>query len=515
MFERSSGVLCNISSLPSKFGIGCFSRDAEFFASQIADMGFHYWQVLPITSIGRGNSPYSGISSFAGNYLYINPFELMDLGLLQKDEADAAKHHGQMFLVDYDFARESRKAVLELAFSRIDAALQKQIDEFAKREAYWLDDYALFCAIAEVYGTEWQKWDKDLAARNPQAIARAKEQFAARINYYKFEQFEFYREWFLLKSKINERGVGIIGDLPFYVAPESVDVWANREDFQIDGDFNIKAVAGVPPDAFAAGGQIWGNPLYDIEHMRANGFKWWRKRVSHCLKIYDTLRLDHFRAFYNYFSIPVGEDTAQNGHWEPGAGMELVNLIKADNKNAQIIVEDLGLICEDVIDFIKQTGFPNMKVFQFGFDSTDSAHLPHNYDINSVAYTGTHDNNTTLGWLYSLNERTRGMVLNYCGFTGAGWGAGGPFCESVKAIARTVLASSSILAVIPVQDLLGYGDDTRLNVPGVAEGNWLFRVPYDALHSIDRNFYLDINNTYGRNNFFSAKKVAQSKRHCG
>lgn len=500
MFQRSSGVLLNISSLPSKFGIGCFSYDAEYFASNIADMGFHWWQVLPITSIGDGNSPYSGISSFAGNYLYINPFELMDLGLLTQEEADGAKYHGQMYLVDYEFAKNSRKEVLNKAFSRLNDEIKAKIDNFAKENAYWLEDYALFCAIAEEKGVNWREWDSGLARHEAFAIKMAKSKYAERIYFYKFEQYEFYREWFKLKELINRRSVGIIGDMPYYVALNSVDVWANREQFKISDSLKLEAMAGVPPDAFAAKGQIWGNPLYDIEKMRTDKFSWWRKRVSYCLKLYDALRLDHFRAFYNYFSIPPEDiDTAERGHWEKGAGVELIDFIKKDNKGARIIVEDLGLVTEDVTKFVKKTGFPNMKVFQFGFDTTASAHLPHNYDINCVAYSGTHDNNTTLGWLYNLNHEARQFVLKYCGFSGSGWGAGGPKCESVKAITKTVLASSAILAVIPIQDLLGYGDDTRLNVPGVAEGNWLFRVPYDAIQSIDRNFYLEVNSTYGRN----------------
>ncbi|MDD4839345.1 MAG: 4-alpha-glucanotransferase [Clostridia bacterium] len=507
IFERSAGVLCNISSLPSKFGIGCFSRDAEFFASNIADMGFHWWQVLPITSIGWGNSPYCGISSYAGNNLYINPFELMDFGLINQEEADSAKYHGDMYQVNYEFAKEKRKWILEVAYQHITPKIQVQIDKYSKEEAYWLDDYALFQAVAEEQGTEWWNWEENLAKHEPKAVEKAKKEYEKRIEFYKFEQFEFYREWFALKDKINARGVGIIGDIPFYVATDSVDVWANRDDFQLDENMRPKAIAGVPPDVFAANGQIWGNPLYDIEKMRGNKFSWWRKRISHCLKVYDALRLDHFRAFYNYFSIPPEDkDTAVNGHWEMGAGMELVNYIKKDNKNARIIVEDLGLLTEEVVEFVEETKFPNMKIFQFGFDGTPSTHLPHNYDVNSVAYTGTHDNNTTLGWLYDLNEQARKFVLKYCGATDAGWGAGGPYCQSVKAITKTVIASSSSLAVIPLQDLLGYGGDTRINTPGVAEGNWKFRVPYDAILSIDRNYYLELNNTYGRNTTPFAKK---------
>lgn len=498
-FERAAGVLMPVSALPSPYGIGCFSRDAENFAEMAADMGFSWWQVLPITILGAGNSPYSGSSAHAGNYLFINPHSLAEEGLLTQEEAERAKYGGQPYKVDYAFARENMTGVLHTAFGRINPEIGKKIAEFANKESYWLDDYALFMALAGHYGFDWTKWEKGLAFRDPEALAAARKEFAAEIDYYVFEQYEFYRQWYELKAKVNARGVRIIGDLPFYVATESVDVWTNASDFQLDKDGHPSAVAGVPPDAFAAQGQIWRNCLYDFAAMKKNGYRWWRKRISHCLEMYDALRLDHFRAFYNYFSIPAEDvDTAVNGHWEYGPGQELIDLIRADNPDALFIAEDLGLIDPDCRKFIDGTGIPTMRVFQFAFDGTQSVHLPYFYDRTNVAYSGTHDNNTLLGWLYEMNPDARNFALKYCGFTGPGWGSGGPSCVSTKAILRTIAASSAVLAVFPVQDMLGYGADTRMNIPGTAEGNWEYRLPYELMMTVDRDFFLDVNNTYGR-----------------
>lgn len=488
-----------LTAMPSAYGIGCFSRDVDVFADMAADMGFHWWQILPITLVGAGNSPYSGLSTFAGSPLFINPAGLMEDGLLTPEEAENCKYRGQPYRVDYDFARENTKRFLSVAFGRLTPEWRAKMQEFAQSEKDWLDDYSLYMALVETRGCEWWKWETELALRDPEALAAAREQFRDRVDYYVFEQFEFFRQWNALKKRVNDRGVQIIGDLPFYVATESVDVWANPHEFLLDKNNRPTAVAGVPPDAFAEKGQIWGNCLYDFAAMKKNGYSWWRKRISHCLKLYDALRLDHFRAFYNFFAIPAeDEDTAENGEWRFGPGQELIDLMRKDNPSASFIAEDLGLIDDDCREFIDNSGIPTMRVFQFGFDGTPSVHLPYRYDSHNVAYTGTHDNNTLLGWLYEMNPAARDFALKYCGFTGAGWGSGGPSCASTKAIIRTVVASSAVLAIIPVQDMLGYGEDTRINVPGVAEGNWMFRLPYELMLTVDRDYFLDINNTYGR-----------------
>jgi 4-alpha-glucanotransferase len=498
-FHRSAGILLNVSSLPSEYGIGCFSRDADAFIETAVDMGFHWWQILPVTTLGWGNSPYSGVSTHAGNTLYICPGELVKEGLISSEEAASFKYCGEPFSADYDFARRNSEAYTRLAFSRLDRQKRSAIESFKQKEAYWLEDYALFSALAANHGSDWRKWDKPLKFRDKKALEKARSDYAKEIDFYVFQQYEFYREWFALKERANMRGMQIIGDIPFYVGYDSCDVWANHELFQLDENLDAKLVAGVPPDAFSANGQIWGNCLYDFDAMKKDGYAWWRKRVSHCFELYNALRLDHFRAFYNYFAIPAEDkDTAARGVWLDGPKDELLGLIKNDNPQGVLIAEDLGLIDDACRCYINNCGLPTMRVFQFAFDGGKNPHLPYNYENNCVAYTGTHDNNTTLGWLYELDEPTRSYALKFCGFSGSGWGAGGPYCESVKAVIKTIMASSAGLVVIPFQDLLGYGSDTRMNIPGKAEGNWLYRLPYQQMMNVDRDFYLDIIKMYGR-----------------
>ncbi len=498
-FARSAGMLISVSSFPSPFGIGCFTSDVDLFIDMAVDMGFRWWQLLPITSIGCGNSPYSGLSSYAGNYLYISPAELYNKGLITESELQSARYNGEPYLVDYDFAKQNVLRLLRLAFSRIDNGMCKKIERFRETESYWLDDYALFMALSRDRGTKWWEWESGLADRDAEALNDARQRYKDEIDFYVFEQYEFYSEWFTIKKRANERGIHIIGDLPFYVVADSVDVWANSDDFLLDENHRQTSVAGVPPDGFSSTGQVWGNCLYDFEHMKKDDYKWWRARVSHCLKLYDALRLDHFRAFHSYFSIPAGDGDASRGEWVKGPGCEIPNWFYLDNPNSLLIAEDLGDIDRDCRDFIKSTNIPTMRVFQFGFDGTDSEHLPHYYESDNVAYTGTHDNNTTLGWLFDLNQHARDYALKYCGYEGNAWAAGGPSCASVKAIIKKVISSSAVLAIIPVQDMLGYGVDTRMNVPGVAQGNWRFRLPFESMMTADRDFFLDINNTYGRN----------------
>lgn len=498
-FDRASGILLNVSSLSGEYGIGCFSSDAIQFADMAADMGFHWWQVLPLTMLGAGNSPYCASSTYAGNRLYICPAGLRDDGLLTNEEVDASKYRGEPYRTDYEFAKANADAYLHLAFSRLDGETKKDVESFREDEKDWIEDYALFMVIADENSTAWWKWEDGLKFRDEKALDRVRKEKKDEIDFYIFEQYEFYKQWHSLKEKVNARGVKIIGDLPFYVATDSVDVWANPKDFQLDEDLLPKKIAGVPPDAFSKAGQIWGNCVYDFDAMKKNGYKWWRRRIRHTLRLYDALRLDHFRAFYNYFAIPASDyDTAANGKWEDGPKCDLLDRIKSDNPDALFIAEDLGLIDSECREFIDSLGIPTMRVFEFGFDGTPSAHLPYRYECNTVAYTGTHDNNTLLGWLYELNEGARDYVLKYCGFSGAGWGAGGPECRSTKAIIKTLAMSSSSLLVLPYQDMLGYGGDTRMNVPGVAEGNWTYRLPYHLMSTVDRDFFLGLNSTYGR-----------------
>lgn len=499
-FKRRMGVLMNISSLPSEFGIGCFSKDADTFVDMLVDMGCQCWQVLPISIIGAGNSPYSGLSSFAGNKLYISPLGLMRDGLLSPEEVEGYKYNGQPYNVDYAFAYSNSERYLWQAYSRVDEKLRKEILAFAKKEK-WLKDYALFMHIAKYHSTNWTTWEKGLKEHNSEAIEAYYKKHENDVQFYFFEQYEFFKQWNAVKEKANSRGIKIIGDLPYYVATDSADVWANQKDFALDPKTDLpKYVSGVPGDAFAKDGQVWGNVIYNLKNMKEDEYSFLRSRVKHAFNMYDSLRIDHARALYNYFEIPYGDTTAENGKWKQGPGKELVNLFIKDNSDKEIILEDLGNLDDKCREFLDNTGLPTMRIFQFAFDGTMNIHIPHNYIKNCVAYTGTHDNTTLLDWLYNQNEGARSFALKYCGFSGSGWGIGGRECQSNKAVIKTLIQSSAGMVIIPIQDLLGYGGDTRMNIPGTSEGNWKFRVAYEQMRTIDTGYYYDLNNTYGRIN---------------
>jgi 4-alpha-glucanotransferase len=497
--NRSSGVLLNISSLPGEFGIGDFNNAARYFVQSFLDMGFHWWQVLPITTIGDGNSPYSGISLKAGNYLYIDPYGLMNEGLINQEELEYIKYRDTPYLVNYEHARWAKNHVLRLAYTRFKE--QEALDAFIK-ENNWLIDYALFMCLKEDYkGLCWSEWDRAYKYREEAAIDDYVIKNSDRLYYYYFEQYIFFKQWFAVKNAANEIGLGIIGDIPVYPCYDSVEVWSNPSEYQLDEDLSMKKVAGVPPDYFAEEGQLWRNPLYDYSVMENNGYKTLKDRFRYALRLYDMLRIDHFRGFYQYWAVPAGADSAKDGAWYDGPGIELFRGLMDE----PIIAEDLGCIDEGVRAFLKECGFPGMKVMQFGFMDDDSAHLPHYYQENCIAFTGTHDNDTTLGWIYKLPEDKRNYVLHYCGADQAGWGAGGGDCPSTKAFIKTLIMSSAGLAVVAFQDLCGYGSDTRMNVPGKADGNWRYRATYGALSSLNAQYLLDLNNTYGRNRPFIKK----------
>lgn len=497
--QRSSGVLLNISSLPGEHGIGSFSVDALNFAEYIASMGFHWWQVLPITTIGQGNSPYSGISAFAGNFLYIDITKLT--GLLSAEEIASSKYPGSFYLTDYEFAYTTKRHLLKRAFDRIDAQTKDKIAAFAQKHSHWLEDYCLFMSIREETGAPWAEWQRELKYRQPQALEDARQRLSQAIEYYKFEQYIFFSQWQEIKNGANGYGVKIFGDMPIYVCYDSVDVWAHPEIFQLDADMRPTKVAGVPPDYFAADGQLWGNPLYDYEEMKKSRYEWLINRILHNLQLYDMLRIDHFRGLYKYWAIPKDSASAKEGQWLDGPQMDLWQELKKRSAKVNIVAEDLGCINEDVHKYLEKTGFPGMRVMQFGFDG-DSAnlHLPHNYPKNCVGYTSTHDNDTTLGWLFSLPECEREYALDYVNCEkGGGWAGGGGRSPATLAFIRTLFASSCDIAIVPMQDLCGYGTDTRMNTPGVAENNWRYRTNYTAMESVDRGAIAHLNELYGRN----------------
>lgn len=498
---RSSGVLLNISSLPGEYGIGGFSIDAKNFAEYISSMGFHWWQILPLTSIGKGNSPYSGISAFAGNYLYIDPYSI-EKGLLTEQEIISTKYNGSIYLTNYEYAKKCKKDLLHKAFNRISDDIKNNIEIFRKHHSFWLEDYALFMALTEENDNKpWHEWPSPLKYKEPTAIKEAKERLNGTILFYCFEQYEFFRQWKNLKFFINNFGVNVLGDMPIYVCYDSVDVWAHPEIFQLDKDLIPKKVAGVPPDYFSAEGQLWGNPLFDYTQMKKDNYNWFMQRIIHNLNLYDMLRIDHFRGFYKYWAVPIDSPTAKTGEWLNGPKLGIWKQLNKQIDNPKIIAEDLGIIDAEVHKYLKQTGFSGMRVMQFAFDSdTKNIHLPHNYDKNCVGYTSTHDNDTTLGWLLNLDNATREHALNYVNCDSAkGWAGSGGDCLATKSFIRSLLSSSCNIAIVPMQDLCGYGGDTRMNTPGMPLGNWEYRTNYSAMDSVDTGYMRMLNNLYGRN----------------
>ncbi len=494
---RKAGVLLPIFSLMSEYGIGDFGQGARYFVDFIKQIGFKIWQILPITTIGAGNSPYSGISAYAGNPLFID-ISALDGTLLTDDEKKSFKI-ASPYRVDYDAVKELKSRALRLAFSRINDELKAKIEAFRDENAYWLEDYALFMAIAEERGIEWANWDNDLKFRKPLALKNEGARLKDKVDYYCFEQYLFSLQWEELKAYANARGVEIFGDMPIYVAYNSPDVWANADAFSLDGELKPTEVAGVPPDYFATEGQLWNNPLYDWERMKDNDYEWFVRRIEYSLKLYDILRIDHFRGLCEYWAVPITSKTAKIGEWKKGPGMALWRAVEKRVASPKIVAEDLGIIDEKVVDYLSETGFPGMRVIQFGFDGDrGNIHLPYNYSKNTYAYTATHDNNTTLGWLYELDPSVRQGVLDYIEVAENEWGMGGRYCKSTKATAKLVMQSSADVAIIPLQDLTGYGADTRTNVPGKPEGNWEFRATLSTLEDVDREYYRKLISKYGR-----------------
>ena len=490
-YNRYSGVLMNISSLPGPFGIGVFGEEAQEFARKIREMGFSYWQILPLGPLDRGNSPYCGESAFAGNELYIDPRQLRSAGLISDSDLQSSYYNGTPYTADYNFAKEKRREVLERAYYNYKAGNFPEIKgDFLSfiRQNDWVEDYGRFKALKEQNdGKPWIDWE----------ITTADED---RAGYYKFVQFLFYRQWLSLKAFVNGLGVKIIGDIPLYLAYDSCDVESCPGEFRLNKETRRpEVVAGVPPDYFSEEGQLWGNPIYNWAEMKKNGYKWWKKRISTALSLYDVLRIDHFRGLASYWAVPAEAKTAMEGHWEEGPRMDLFKSLKKVCEKGEIIAEDLGVLGEDVIKLLADTGFAGMRVVQFGFDEThNSTNLPHKYPENTVAYLGTHDNNTLFGWLWEATPEERAYALDYCGFKGADWTAGGYKSESCRAVIETVWKSAARLSIIAFQDLCGFGKDARMNIPGVPDYNWRFRTTKETIDGIDAEYFLKINRLYGR-----------------
>ena len=493
---RKSGVLMHISSIPGPYGIGTFGDGARRFIDFLADMDFSVWQVLPFHPVNMSNSPYESESAFAGNPLFIDPEELVRDGLISREDERSCVYDGSPYTADYAFAARTRDRVLRKAYENAGADVLSKVKEFADSHE-WVRSYALYKALKNAEGERpWYEWRQELTDYNSASeYADGNE-----TGYIEFVQYEFFRQWERIKSYAASRNIKILGDMPIYVSFDSADVWSNKELFMLDPDTGrASEVAGVPPDYFSTDGQLWGNPLYNWEAMEADGFRWWKNRIREELNIYDSLRIDHFRGLASYWAVDADSETAKNGRWKTGPGMKFFNAVQDVIDGHEIIAEDLGVFGGDVVKLLDDTGFPGIRVIQFGFDpNSDSTHLPHNYPKKSVACIGTHDNNTLLGMLWEASPDERQFALDYCGFDGGNWGDGGFSSPSCRKIIETVWRSSSDTAIIAFQDMCGFGSDARMNTPGVAEGNWLFRTTDGTIGSVDKEYFKKINRIFRR-----------------
>ena len=496
--KRGAGVLLHVSSMPSPYGVGVFNESVKRFIDKLAFMGFTYWQVLPFNPLDDANSPYCSPGAFAGNYLFIDPQGLFDMGLITAEDVKANIYGGSPYTADYEFAAEKRLATLRKAFANINGKLKAEIKKF-DIENPWLSDYAIYMAIKELEnGKPWWEWSNERAHYSSCMKNAADYEKAA--DFWKFVQYIFFKQWFDIKDYANEKGIAVIGDMPIYVAMDSVDVWSNLPLFLIDEKtLKVEKVAGVPPDYFSENGQLWGNPIYDWEAMKKDGYGWWISRLRTALNTYDVVRIDHFRAFASYWEVPAESETAKIGEWKDGPKMDLFSKVFEAFPDAPIIAEDLGTFGEDVVKLLEDTGFPGMKVVQFGFDpNSDSSHMPHNAVPNSINYVGTHDNNTILGWLWEATEQERKFALDYIGFSGNNWGDGGYHSESCRKVIEAVWKSSSNVAIVAFQDMCGFGSDARMNIPGVPDKNWRFRTTQETIDNLDLDYFRHINSLFRR-----------------
>jgi 4-alpha-glucanotransferase len=489
---RRCGVLMPISSLPSRFGIGGFSKEAYDFVDFLAAAGQTLWQILPLGPTGYGDSPYQSFSTYAGSPYYISLDALIEKGLLTEEECFSVDFGNDSKKVDYEKIYYTRFGLLKKAFERSDLEHDKDYAQFISDNAAWLDDYALYMAIKDsLDGIAWIEWDEDIRLRKTSAMNMYKEQLKDQIEFYRYQQYLFSTQWLSLKAYANEKGISIVGDIPIYVAFDSADTWANPELFQLDKDNVPISVAGCPPDAFSATGQLWGNPLYKWEYHEETGYEWWIRRLAHCFNIYDVVRIDHFRGFDEYWAIPYGDKTAEFGEWRKGPGYKLFEAMKKALGNRPVIAEDLGFLTPSVLKLVKKSGYPGMKVLQFAFDPREeSDYLPHNYGSNCVVYTGTHDNDTVNGWVNAIGKQDLAFTKKYLNIKRKS--------EICNSLIITALASVADTAIIPIQDYLGLGSEARINTPSTLGGNWEWRMDIDACTDELSAHMLDLAKTYGR-----------------
>lgn len=524
-FERNAGIFMPVSSLPSPYGIGTFGKDAYDFVTFVKECNHKYWQVLPLGPTTYGDSPYQSYSAFAGNPYFVDLDMLIEAGFLLKSEVisrdwgdgivpvnvsedDAVNGRfgtyrdgniGDERYVSYEKIYNNRFDILRIAYNRFKAAcaeskktlakglpLYKQFDNFVKDNADWLEDYALFMALKSHFNNvSWGEWETDIKFRKPEAMSRYEEQLSDDIGYWKFIQFEFYLQWNALKQYANSNGIEIIGDIPIYMGYDSVDVWANQGEFQLDENLTPIKVAGVPPDAFSDAGQKWGNPLYDYDKMEANGFSWWRKRMAASAKLYDVIRIDHFIGIVKYYTIPADMPDARQGEYRQGPGQKLLDAINESIGDKKIIAEDLGVEVPEVAKILKENGYPGMKVLEFAFGGDrKNPHLPYNYTQNLVCYGGTHDNETLLGFFEDRGDWELGYAYDYLDTRDKG--------RMVDQVFRAAYSSVAVLTVFAVQDILKLGNWARMNLPSSMGNNWKWRMQKGQLgqHELECMRYL-------------------------
>lgn len=491
--QRSAGILLPVSSLPSPYGIGCFSQEAYDFVDWLKDAGQTYWQILPLGVTSYGDSPYQSFSAFAGNPYFISLDELVKEGVLTAEECKKAKFGRKADDIDYNQLYKERGRLLRLAYSRSDIGHNAEFAAFCEQNKWWLDDFALFMAVKDRFeGKPWIEWAEDIRLRWQNAMDYYRRELYFEVEYYKYLQFKFDQQWRALKAYANEKGIRIIGDIPIYVALDSADAWANPQMFQLDEDNIPTAVAGVPPDGFSPTGQLWGNPLYRWEKHRETGYQWWITRLWYCFELYDVIRIDHFRGFDEYFFIPYGSETAAPGHWEKGPGIELFRAVEQALGKREIIAEDLGYMSETVRQLVRDSGFPGMKVLEFAFDSREpSDYLPYRYTTNSICYLGTHDNMTMQQWFDEAKPEDMAYAKEYMGLNqeeGYVWG-----------MLRGGMGAVSKLFVGQMQDYLGLGAEGRMNFPGLlSDANWTWRAKNGVFTAELAKRIYDLTRLYGR-----------------
>lgn len=490
--KRRSGVLLPITSLPSKYGIGCFSKEAYEFVDFLAEANQGLWQILPLGPTGYGDSPYQSFSTFAGNPYFIDLEALIEKGWLKKEDCEKV-NWGNPAYVEYEVIYKNRFTLLKKAFKKSHITEDKEFQKYCKENAYWLDDYALYMAVKNAHGgAGWNTWEEDIRLRKKAAMKAAKEKYAEEIAFYQFQQYLFSTQWRALKKYANDKGIQIVGDIPIYVAYDSADTWAAPELFQLDDEGQPTAVAGCPPDAFSKTGQLWGNPLYRWDYHKETDYAWWMKRLAYCYDLYDIVRIDHFRGFDEYYSIPYGDPTAEFGHWEKGPGYEIFRVLKKQLGEKDIIAEDLGFLTPSVIKLVKKTGYPGMKILIFAFDHREpSNYLPYNYDKNCVVYTGTHDNDTVAGWLTVASRKDLAFARRFLRVKRNK--------DIPAAMIEAALGSVADTAVIPIQDYLELDNSARINVPSTLGTNWKWRLVKGQLTDELAERMAELTKVYNRN----------------